>query len=87
VNNYHVRLAAFLDRIIATLPKTVILLSNVLPNLKPATEANVGIINAQVTAVLQERVDNGALIHFVDMHSMMSPSDIRDDGTHPTDSI
>ncbi|EPE33632.1 SGNH hydrolase [Glarea lozoyensis ATCC 20868] len=82
--NYHVRLAALLDRIIKTLPKTVILLSNILPNRTPETEANVKIINAQFAAVIQERIDKGALIHFVDMHSLMSPSDIGD-GTHPSD--
>jgi predicted RNA-binding protein (virulence factor B family) len=76
-----------LDRISSALPGTVALISTLIPNLNAAAEANIEIINAALPAMLQERIDNGALVYLADMHNgYITDADLtQSDGTHPTD--
>jgi hypothetical protein len=76
-----------LDRISSALPGTVALISTLIPNLNAAAEANIEIINAALPAMVQERIDNGALIYLADMHNgYITDADLtQSDGTHPTD--
>lgn len=79
------RLGAILDRIIIALPGTVVLISNLIPNLDAAGEANIKIINAALPAMVQARTDAGALVYLADMHTAITNADINSGGTHPTD--
>jgi len=53
---------------LSAVPGTVVLVSTLIPNLNAATEANIEIINANIPAMVQSRVDAGAYIQLVDMH-------------------
>ncbi|KAH8585657.1 hypothetical protein B0O99DRAFT_530303 [Bisporella sp. PMI_857] len=86
VDTAHERLGAMLDRIISALPQTVILLSNLIINRDPVNEARIGIINANLPAMVKERIDRGGLVHLVDLHSLLTTSDFpANDITHPND--
>lgn len=62
------------------------LISNLIPNLNAAAEANIEIINAALPAIVQARTDAGALVYLADMHSVITNADMtQSDGTHPTD--
>lgn len=78
-----------IDRIISALPGTVILISDLIPNLNAATEANIEIMNAAIPAMVADRAAAGALVYFVEMHNgYITDADITpSDGIHPNEGM
>lgn len=83
------RLGTMIDRIISALPGTVILISDLIPNLNAATEANIEIMNAAIPAMVADRAAAGALVYFVEMHNgYITDADITpSDGIHPNEGM
>ena len=78
-----------IDRINIALPRTVVLVSTLIPNLNAAAEANIQTINAALPAMVKQRTDAGALVYLADMHNgYITDADLtQSDGTHPTNGM
>jgi lysophospholipase L1-like esterase len=80
------RLGSLVDRILSAVPGTVVLVSTIIPNGNAATEANIEILNAGITVMVQERSAAGKFVYLADMHTgYITTADLNADGTHPTD--
>lgn len=75
------RLETLVDRIIATKPDALLVLSNIVP--LPLAEAAVEAYNPTIPGIVEERAQTGANIIFVDQFSGFPESDL-DDLVHPT---
>lgn len=80
------RMEAMIDDVQATSPRAVVVLSTLLVNRGPATERNVGAINAQFAALAARLRARGRRVVLADMHGDDGPQ-LADlvDGTHPTE--
>ena len=86
VSTAHLRLATLIDRIFQVVPNVAIVVSTLLPNADPATQANIQAFNSNLPGVVAARVAVGKKIVLVDMSSdWFSKADLHADGTHPLD--
>ncbi|OBT51242.1 hypothetical protein VE04_08841, partial [Pseudogymnoascus sp. 24MN13] len=86
IANAHVRLGKMVDRLLSAIPGVTVICSTLLPNGNAAAEANVKLFNAQLPAMVANYQAANEKVLLVDFHtSFFSLSDIRTDGTHPTD--
>ncbi|KAL2067529.1 hypothetical protein VTL71DRAFT_1954 [Oculimacula yallundae] len=81
----HQRLASLVNGVFAIVPGVAVVVSTLLPNSDPATEANIQSYNAQIPGVVNDRIAQGKKITMVDFHSdWFSTADLHADN-HPTD--
>ena len=74
------------DRIFEAVPDVAVIVSTLLPNANPTTQANILIYNKNLVGVVAQRAAAGKKIALVDLSSdWFSLSDILGDGTHPTE--
>jgi len=86
VAHAHIRMAQMVDRIFEAVPDVAVIVSTLLPNANPATQANILIYNKNLVGVVAQRAAAGKKIALVDLSSdWFSLSDILGDGTHPTE--
>jgi lysophospholipase L1-like esterase len=78
------RLSTLLDHIIATVPTAEIFVATIIPLSDATEEANAETFNAAIPGVVQTKVNAGAHVHLVDMHSALTTADLTD-GIHPTE--
>ena len=78
--NAPARMSALIDKIQANAPTTEIFLATLVPESDPALEEKIQAFNAALPGVVAQK---GPLTHLVDMHAVVSQSDLAD-GTHPT---
>jgi lysophospholipase L1-like esterase len=77
------RLSTLLDHIIATVPTAEVFVATIVPLGDATEEANAQTYNAAIPGLVQAKVNAGAHVHLVDMHSALTAADLSD-GIHPT---
>lgn len=86
VSTAHERLGALIDRVVHAVAGVTVIVSTLIPSTNPTWEANIDIINANMPAMVETRVNQGKKVQLVDMHSgYITSADISDDNLHPTD--
>ena len=78
------RLAALLDAIIQHSPNTHVLVASIVPLANTTDQQQANTYNAAVPGVVQQKKTAGAKVHFVDMASALTASDLAD-GIHPSE--
>lgn len=74
------RLAALIDKIIATLPDVYLFVATIVP--LPFADASVRSFNAAIPGIVQARAAAGKRVYLVDMYSALTAADLAD-GVHP----
>lgn len=74
------RLGSLIDKLVTEAPDALIVVSNIIPF--PSSSANVAAFNADVVDVVQERIDAGKHVLFVDQFEGFPDSELGD-GVHP----
>jgi lysophospholipase L1-like esterase len=77
------RLSTLVDHIIATVPTAEVFVATIIPLGTASQETSVQAFNAALPGIVQAKVNSGAHVHLVDMHSALTPADLAD-GIHPT---
>ncbi|WP_433496547.1 ricin-type beta-trefoil lectin domain protein [Sphaerimonospora sp. CA-214678] len=88
LQNYNVsgapqRLSTLIDRITTTAPNADVFVATIIPLSNSGQENAVRNFNAQIPAIVQNKVNSGKRVHLVDMHSKLTTGDLID-GIHPT---
>ena len=78
--NAPARLSGLIDKIQLNAPGVELFVAQIAPSSNPTNEARIRAFNAAIPGVLSGK---GPRVHLVDMHSVVSVSDLAD-GTHPT---
>ncbi|GIJ46817.1 lipase [Virgisporangium aliadipatigenens] len=78
--NAPARMGALLDAIRAAAPTAQVFVATLVPESDPVAEARIQAFNAALPGIVAQR---GPLVHLVDMHSVVSQSELAD-GIHPT---
>jgi lysophospholipase L1-like esterase len=79
------RLDALLGHLTTALPNANIIVSNLILRADSATEEShiQTLFNARIPGLVRTRAANGEKVSFVDMHSIVTLSDLSADGVHP----
>jgi len=88
LQNYNVsgapgRLSTLIDHITAAVPNADVFVATLIPLANSGQESAVRTFNAAVPGIVQSKVNAGKHVHLVDMHSVVSTSELID-GVHPT---
>jgi hypothetical protein len=79
------RLGQLIDKIVAALPDSLLVVSSIIPF--PAEAANVNTYDAAVPGVVQQRATQGKHVMFVDMFRNFPSNGLGNDGIHPNDNV
>lgn len=80
------RLGALIDKLLAKIPGTVVLVSTLIPNLNPAVNTGIQTLNTKIKQLVADRAGAGKHVHLADMSSILLSDLNTVDLTHPTDS-
>jgi lysophospholipase L1-like esterase len=80
--NAPARLSGLIDDITATVPGVELFVSSIVTLADPLLAARVETFNATIPGIAQAKAAQGHHVHFIDMHSALSTSDLAD-GVHP----
>ncbi|KAI9742608.1 MAG: hypothetical protein M1818_003749 [Claussenomyces sp. TS43310] len=85
--NAPTRLGNLIDKLLNSIPDTVVLVSTLIPNRNETIERRIEAFNSQVPGVVSQRAAEGKKVYLADMHNgTITTADINaKDGTHPTD--
>jgi len=88
LQNYNVsgapgRLSTLIDHITAGAPDADVFVAQIIPLANSGQESAVRTFNAAIPGIVQSKVSAGKHVHLVDMHSVVSTSELID-GVHPT---
>ncbi|WP_426502373.1 ricin-type beta-trefoil lectin domain protein [Dactylosporangium sp. McL0621] len=88
LQNYNVsgapgRLSTLIDHITAAAPDADVFVATIIPLANAGQESVVRTFNAAIPGIVQSKVNAGKHVHLVDMHSVVSTSELID-GVHPT---
>ncbi len=88
LQNYNVsgapqRLSTLIDHITAAAPNAEVFVATIIPLSNPGQEAAARNFNAQIPAIVQNKINSGKRVHLVDMHGKLTTADLID-GIHPT---
>jgi lysophospholipase L1-like esterase len=76
------RLGRLIDLIATTLPSAHVFVASIPPIGGPPNAERVEAFNAEVTGVVDSRIDEGIDVTYVDINSVIEPSDLHTDYTH-----
>ena len=84
--NAATRMVYLVQNLTTAIPDTVVIVSNLIPNLNPDVEQCIEMVNSGFQTEMANLANNGAKVAFADMHSAVPKSDINTlDKTHPND--
>jgi lysophospholipase L1-like esterase len=85
VAHAHERLGALIDRVFSAIPGVTVVVSTLIPSLDATVESRIQVINSNIPAMVQSRVDQGKKVQLVDMHDGLITAADHFDSLHPND--